>query len=60
MKHPVMIVPDAMKALQALAAAPKKSAVPERTLELVNLRASQINRLQRLRRHAPTPCQEGR
>ena len=43
MKHPAMIVPDAMKALQALAAATKKSAVPERTLELVNLRASQIN-----------------
>src|SRR5262245_20065525 len=43
MKHPVMIVPDAMKALQALAAATKKSGVPERTLELVNLRASQIN-----------------
>jgi len=43
MKNPAMVVPDAMKALQALAAATKKSAVPERTLELINLRASQIN-----------------
>ena len=43
MKHPVIIVPDAMKALQALAASTRKSGVPERTLELVHLRASQIN-----------------
>jgi AhpD family alkylhydroperoxidase len=43
MKNPAMLVPDAMKALQALAASTRKSGVPERTLELVNLRASQIN-----------------
>src|SRR5215510_9553198 len=43
MKHPVVIVPDAMQALQALAASTRKSGLPERTLELVNLRASQIN-----------------
>src|SRR5262245_24722100 len=43
MKNPAMIVPDAMRALQALAASTRKSGVPERTLELVNLRASQIN-----------------
>jgi AhpD family alkylhydroperoxidase len=43
MKHPAIIVPDAMKALQSLAAATRKSGVPERTLELVNPRASQIN-----------------
>jgi len=43
MQHPAMVYPDAMKALQALAAATRKSGVPERTLELVNLRASQIN-----------------
>ena len=43
MPHPAMVYPDAMKALQALAAATRKGGVPERTLELVNLRASQIN-----------------
>jgi AhpD family alkylhydroperoxidase len=43
MKHPAMIVPEAMNALQALAAATQKSGIPVRTLELVNLRASQIN-----------------
>ena len=43
MKHPVMVVADAMQALQALAAATRKRGVPDRTLELVNLRASQIN-----------------
>src|SRR5262245_14232131 len=43
MKHPVMLVPDAMKALQALSASTTKNGVPERTLQLVNLRASQIN-----------------
>jgi AhpD family alkylhydroperoxidase len=43
MKHPVMIVPDAMQALLALGASTKKGSVPARTLDLVNLRASQIN-----------------
>jgi len=43
MKHPVMVVADAMQALQALAAATRKRGVPDRTLELINLRASQIN-----------------
>jgi AhpD family alkylhydroperoxidase len=42
-KHPAIAIPDAMQALQALAASSRKSGVPERTLELVNLRASQIN-----------------
>ena len=42
MKHPVVIVPDAMKALPALPAATKKSRVPDRTLELIILRASGI------------------
>jgi AhpD family alkylhydroperoxidase len=41
--HPAMIVPDAMQALQALGAAVGKGGVPSRTLELVHLRASQIN-----------------
>jgi len=43
MKHPAMIVPDAMPALQALGASVEKGGVPRRTLELVALRASQIN-----------------
>src|SRR5881396_3361794 len=43
MPHPVRVVPDAMKALQALAKAVQDNGVPPKTLELVNLRASQIN-----------------
>ncbi len=43
MKHPVMIVPEAMQALQALNAAAQKGGVPAKTLDLVQLRASQIN-----------------
>ena len=43
MKHPAMIVPGAMQALQGLAAAVEKGGVPRRTLEIVHLRASQIN-----------------
>ncbi|PDT67824.1 MULTISPECIES: carboxymuconolactone decarboxylase family protein [unclassified Bradyrhizobium] len=42
MNHPVMVVPDAMKALQALSES-TKPALPEKLLELVHLRASQIN-----------------
>ena len=38
-----MIVPDAMQALYALGASAKKGGVPSRTLDLVHLRASQIN-----------------
>jgi AhpD family alkylhydroperoxidase len=38
-----MLVPDAMTAVMALGAAAKKSTVPARTLELMHLRASQIN-----------------
>ena|SRR5205823_4670467 len=43
MKHPAMIVPEAMHVLLALSGAIKKGGVPERTLTLVELRASQIN-----------------
>jgi AhpD family alkylhydroperoxidase len=43
MTNPAMVVPDAMPALQALGASVAKSGVPPRTLELVHLRASQIN-----------------
>jgi AhpD family alkylhydroperoxidase len=42
MNHPAMVVPDAMKALQTLGEL-TKSSLPEKLLELVHLRASQIN-----------------
>jgi AhpD family alkylhydroperoxidase len=42
MNHPVFVVPEAMKALQALGDLTKKG-LPEKLLELVHLRASQIN-----------------
>ena len=42
MNHPVMVVPDAMKALQALSETSKQG-LPEKLIELVHLRASQIN-----------------
>jgi AhpD family alkylhydroperoxidase len=43
MSSPVMIIPDAMKALYALGAAADKGGVPRTTRDLVLLRASQIN-----------------
>jgi AhpD family alkylhydroperoxidase len=43
MKNPAMIIPDAMKAIQALNAATQQGGVPAATLGLVHLRASQIN-----------------
>lgn len=43
MKNPAEILPDAMKALQALAPAAYKGGVAPQTLALVHLRASQIN-----------------
>ncbi|NUP07905.1 MAG: carboxymuconolactone decarboxylase family protein [Polyangiaceae bacterium] len=43
MRNPAMIVPDAMKAIQGLQAATHKAGVPEMTMHLVHLRASQIN-----------------
>lgn len=42
-KNPALIFPDAMKALQALGAAVNNDKLPVRTLELMHLRASQIN-----------------
>ncbi len=42
MNHPAMVIPDAMKTLQALSALTHNS-LPEKLLELVHLRASQIN-----------------
>jgi len=43
MSNPAMILPDAMKALQALGASAEKGGIPSRTIGLVQLRASQIN-----------------
>ena len=43
MTNPVFVVPDALKALNALGASAAKGSVPNTTLELVRLRASQIN-----------------
>ena len=43
MTNPVFLVPEAMQALQAFSKAVHKGAVPQRTLELINLRVSQIN-----------------
>ncbi len=43
MDNPVMILPDAMQALLALSKSTLRAGVPRRTLDLVNLRASQVN-----------------
>jgi AhpD family alkylhydroperoxidase len=42
MNHPALVVPEAMKALQSLGDV-TKNGLPEKLLELVHLRASQIN-----------------
>lgn len=43
MNHPVFVLPDAMKALYALHASTKVPGLPESTVQLVQVRASQIN-----------------
>jgi AhpD family alkylhydroperoxidase len=43
MKNVVAVVPDALRALQALSKATQQGGVPARTLELIHLRVSQIN-----------------
>jgi AhpD family alkylhydroperoxidase len=43
MKNPAAVLPGAGQAIQALMAVPGKGGVPASTLELVHLRASQIN-----------------
>jgi AhpD family alkylhydroperoxidase len=43
MKNPAVVIPEAMKAIQALNAAVSKGGAPTKTLELAHLRASQIN-----------------
>jgi AhpD family alkylhydroperoxidase len=43
MKNPAFVLPDAMKGIQYLLRATTQGGVPQRTLELVGLRVSQIN-----------------
>ncbi|GHG59876.1 alkyl hydroperoxide reductase AhpD [Streptomyces griseocarneus] len=43
MKNPAMILPDAMKGIQNLYKAMHQGDVPQQIMELVHLRASQIN-----------------
>jgi len=43
MNNPAMIIPEAMQALQALAKATENQGVPKSTINLIHLRASQIN-----------------
>ena len=43
MSNPALTVPGALQALLALSSAASKAGVPSRTLDLVHLRASQIN-----------------
>src|SRR4051812_34657765 len=43
LKQPVFLIPEAMPALQALGGAVAKAGLPPRLVELISLRASQIN-----------------
>lgn len=43
MSNPAIVIPDAMTAIQGLIAASQSGGVPKATLDLVHLRASQIN-----------------
>ncbi len=43
MNHPAMLIPGAMEALQKLGKLAEQGGVPKRTLDLVHMRASQIN-----------------
>ncbi len=43
MKHPVLVLPEAMQAMLALGKATHQEGLSEVTRELVHLRASQIN-----------------
>ncbi|GAA1387898.1 carboxymuconolactone decarboxylase family protein [Kitasatospora putterlickiae] len=43
MKNPAMVLPDAMKGIQTIFQATHQGGVPQRIMELVHLRASQIN-----------------
>jgi AhpD family alkylhydroperoxidase len=43
MKHPVFVISEALAALQSVSASVRKSGLDPHTVDLVNLRASQIN-----------------
>jgi AhpD family alkylhydroperoxidase len=43
MRNPAMIIPESMQAILALKSAAENGGVPQKTLSLVHLRASQIN-----------------
>jgi AhpD family alkylhydroperoxidase len=43
MKSPAVIIPDAMTAIRSLNEAVQQGGVPQRTLDLIHLRTSQIN-----------------
>jgi AhpD family alkylhydroperoxidase len=43
MPNPAIVLPDAMQPIQALIKAAHKGGVPQSTMELVHLRASQVN-----------------
>jgi AhpD family alkylhydroperoxidase len=43
MKHPALVLPEATKAIQELVTVLQSAGVPEETMGLVHLRASQIN-----------------
>jgi AhpD family alkylhydroperoxidase len=43
LKNPAMLIPEAMQALYALSKSVEKKGVPEKTIGLIHLRASQIN-----------------
>ena len=43
MTNPAMLFPETYQAVQALGASSTKAGLPERTVDLVHLRASQIN-----------------
>src|SRR5262249_34685714 len=43
MSNPAIVVPGVLQALAALGASPKQAGLPSRTIDLIHLRASQIN-----------------
>jgi len=43
MKSPALVLPEVLQALQGIAKSVAKTGLPMRTIELVNMRASQIN-----------------